>query len=621
METRSPEPPEHPVVSPVASSSVVASIPYAAAGVGDAFWRDWTGEVNTAGEEAAKGGFERLRPFLKRNPREAADRRRAVEELRERSAACPRAELAGVLEKRSRRLDAPEAVLANCRLLSKPDTFAVLTGQQPGLLGGPLYTFYKALTAVELARALSEEFPYNFVPVFWTADDDHDLDEVNRFTLLCRNGRLARFRLKLPPEARGRSLSDVLLPPDEVRRLADETTAALGPRASGEWAEIFAPYLEGCSFGEAFMRLLTRLLGGEGLITAAASDLRGLGRDLFAEELNRWPETCAFVRAAGEAMRAAGREPGFEMVREGPQLFLEEDGYRARLEPAATDEETEQTSGAEKAVFQTTAAGAAEGFRPPVRTYSKEELLKICRESPERCTPAAALRVLVQNSLFPVAAAVLGPGEVRYWAQLAGLHERRGVFWPLLFPRLSATLLDRRAARIRHRLGLGGAELFRPREAWEARRREDRDGEGKAAMVETHAARIGLELQALERPVLEADGGLRPLLEKARRRVEHELARLTEKVRYAEERQAGTTRAHFDYLAALLRPRGKPQERVLSVAQFAVTSRRYDSGAEKGSGTEEGKEQGGGAAEGEPLVRVFTKELSPFAFSHHLLEL
>ena len=58
----------------------------------------------------------------------------------------------------------------------------VFTGQQAGLLTGPLLTAVKALAAVKIAETLSNSGT-GLSPVFWCASEDHDLVEVTRVPL------------------------------------------------------------------------------------------------------------------------------------------------------------------------------------------------------------------------------------------------------------------------------------------------------------------------------------------------------------------------------------------------------------------------------------------------------
>src|SRR3974377_1251870 len=75
---------------------------------------------------------------------------------------------------------------------------AVVSGQQVGLFGGPAYSFYKALTAIQAAESLTNG-GIEAVPVFWMATEDHDVDEV-RHVAWFHEGALQQFELPKPTE-------------------------------------------------------------------------------------------------------------------------------------------------------------------------------------------------------------------------------------------------------------------------------------------------------------------------------------------------------------------------------------------------------------------------------------
>src|SRR3989304_6255669 len=101
----------------------------------------------------------------------------------------PRAAVARTLLDLNRDLGADDRALASLTALGE-GSLAIVTGQQVGILGGPLYTLYKALSAVRVARSASSQLGRAVVPLFWMDADDHDFDEVRHAHLLGPSGEL-----------------------------------------------------------------------------------------------------------------------------------------------------------------------------------------------------------------------------------------------------------------------------------------------------------------------------------------------------------------------------------------------------------------------------------------------
>ena len=89
----------------------------------------------------------------------------------------------------NQRWGAGEATMANIQLLRESDSIAVVSGQQAGLFTGPLYTIYKALSAVKLAGCLRQRNT-KAVPIFWIAAEDHDFEEVAKAEIIGRDCQL-----------------------------------------------------------------------------------------------------------------------------------------------------------------------------------------------------------------------------------------------------------------------------------------------------------------------------------------------------------------------------------------------------------------------------------------------
>ncbi|MBE7465880.1 MAG: bacillithiol biosynthesis cysteine-adding enzyme BshC [Planctomycetes bacterium] len=497
--------------------TILARLPYAAAGFGGPMMSAWADD------------FDRVRPFFRRDPRFDADIRSVLDAVD--AHAYPHAELALVLHAECARHGAPEAARANAAKLAEPQTYAVITGQQAGLFGGPLFTVLKALSAIRWARELEDRFGSSrrFVPVFWVASDDHDLGEVDHAYFLGASGDVERLRVELPAAQRGHAAGEVRVA-EQIEGLHEALTRLVPGAAEG----LIDPYRTR-SLGGACAHLLSAWLGALGLVVAESTALRPLGRALFARACTEFETSHRLVRAAGASLAAAGFEPGFapeSMGEPAPFLFEHRQGKRVKL--------------------------TAEDARSP-DVHARLEA------HPEHFSAAAALRPVLQQALFPVAAAVLGPGEMAYWAQLPDLHAHFGAVWPLLVPRASATILDAVATKSLRRLEIPAADALLP---WAELQAKHVTGGPLGARLDERSKRMLAELEGIHADVRGVDRGLEPLFEKARQRIASELERVAAKVKANLAERDGARLTRLKYLSACAKPLGRPQERTLCAAQF-----------------------------------------------------
>ena len=524
------------------SVSRTDKVSYATAGFGDVLTHDLAWNVPSA-----------LQFFPVRTWEEAAAR---VDAHR-----YPRHELCAVLERSAAASGAPQTALANVALLREARTYVVATGQQAGLLGGPLYTLHKALSAVRLAQAFETEAGgrARFVPVFWVAGDDHDLAEVDHVHLLEDDGTVRRVQAVLSPDSAGCSACDARL--DRSAASLDALRAQLrgglkDDAAADRFVELYLQH----NLSEAFTRLLYEWLGHAGLVVVQSSDVRALAAPVLRRELDEYDITARLVREAALELQQHGYKPGFSAQgRVAPHFFLASEAgrIRAHLDPLDSGGRFRERSPAFAARQQTP------------RTFSKPELAELLTTQPQLFSAAAALRPVVQQYLFPVVAAVLGPGEIAYWAQLKAAHDHFDVVWPLVVPRATVTLLDAPAAKALRKLDLAptAPELFG---GLAALRRKALHGRQVSTGLEARVARIQAELDALTAEVQAADAGLKTMCDKARERILHELGRITQKTEAALGQRDDAGEKRLRYLAALVRPKDSPQERVLSTGQFLV---------------------------------------------------
>lgn len=488
--------------------------------------------------------FEALAPFYAGDPARAEAWREAIS--RTRAHPRDRQALVQVLEAQLARRGAPPAAREAAARLARPETVAVVTGQQAGVLGGPLFTLLKALTAIRLARRIEREHGVPAVAVFWIDAEDHDWDEVAGTVVLDAEYEARSLRLPPPPLANEVPVASVTLDAG-VTQLLEELRASLAPTEFSDelLASLGAAYRPGLGMADAFGRWLDSLLGPRGLVAYDCADpaAKPLAAPVFMRELSELGRTWQLASSAGASLEARGYHAQVTSHADGVALFYL-DGRRHAIH---RDGETLTIGDQQR---------PADALRQEAEAH------------PERFSPNVLLRPIVQDTLFPTVAYVGGPSELAYLGQLRQVYAHFGVPMPLVVPRATATLLDSAAARFLSRYGVPLAALQRQDEAELNRLLEAQLPPSVEEALQEAARTIEAKMAA----VVAAVPGVDPTLEGAARstlgRMTHELRALHQKVIHAAKRRHDTLRRQFVRTRALVFPHGHPQERTLGFVWF-----------------------------------------------------
>lgn len=490
--------------------------------------------------------FERVAPFYRWDPRSPTVYPDQAGECDARS--YPRTDVKAILRAQNEAWNAPPPVWERIEELGQPQAVTVLTGQQTGLFGGPLFTLYKALTAVQWANRLRRELGRPVIPVFWMTSEDHDLAEADHIKLLDRAGKLVTVRHTGWDPASGSMPANLRLGPAILETLtsvwdlvpATEFTPAL--RETLEQA--FAPQR---TLAEAFACWMVHLLGQDGLVLVDGADarLKRLGADILRQELDRAPDTSRQILAVSESLRALGYSAQIEARPDGVNCFLLRDGRRGLTRDA-------------------------EGFRlrDSGEVIPPADLRRLAEERPELLSPNVALRPILQDFLFPNLAYVAGPGELAYFAQLRPAYEAFGVPMPVVVPRASLTLVESRMAQLLERFDLGLPQLtLEPEQLATRILRAHLPPDFEASLAK---AREGVDeiFRGLGEAVGAVDPTLRATVGQAAGHVHGHLTQLERKAVQALKRREAGTRQQVQRLRETLMPAGKPQERVFPVLPY-----------------------------------------------------
>ena len=477
--------------------------------------------------------------------RKAEDRRAAAD----RAAAHERdrATVADVLLEQNERWGLSPKTREHIEKLRDPETVAVVTGQQVGVLTGPLYTVYKTITALQLVEKLAEETGRPVVPVFWVEGEDHDFEEIAGVTLLSRNEPVAiRYSGHTPPPDGNAGAVGRLALSGEVEEMLSALDEALPPTDFKDdlMAKVREAYASGTLLEDAFVHLMRALFPDAGIVFLNPDDarLKALARPLFRREIEDGEAAAARVEAQSEKLRG----PYHAQVQARPSnLFLLDDDGRYPLD-------------LEDGRFT---------LRGQDRSFTQAELLDVLDETPERLSPNVILRPLMQDLLVPTAAYVAGPGEIAYFAQYKGVYDWAGIPMPIIYPRASVTLVEGRVQKVLDRYDLSvpdlGEELEKVFRRLVLGGMEDVEEAFKDATRHMHQA-----IEALKPAVQEVDRTLVKTAEATRAALVKEMERFKERVVKAEKRNQDEVRGRLEKAAAGLYPSGKLQERALSALYF-----------------------------------------------------
>jgi bacillithiol biosynthesis cysteine-adding enzyme BshC len=384
--------------------------------------------------------YNEVRPFYPLNFRDQGSYESAMKEIGR--ASHDRKTLVEVMRDQNTAWDSPPASMENLALLGDRGTFAVVTGQQVGLFGGPLYAVYKAITAIKLAKDLKRKFPKNnFVPVFWLEGEDHDFAEMNHAGVFDAEGGLSTISY-LPggvmPERNVGAVGEMTFD-DTITASLDslEKTLTKSEFTTPLLTSLRTCYAPGRTFSDAFARWMNVVLSGLGLVLFSPSDprLKKILSPLFLRELEEFPASSQLV-----ITRSAELEHRYhaQIKAKSINLFLFHKGGRYLIEPRETDFSLKGT----RAFF------------------TKEELTVIARETPELLSPNVILRPLCQDMLLPTVAYVGGPSEIAYFAQIQPVYDRFGITMPVIVPRASASIVQAGLLRAMEKYGLELQEFF-----------------------------------------------------------------------------------------------------------------------------------------------------------------
>lgn len=439
--------------------------------------------------------------------------------------------------------------LRNIQLLENQKTIAIVTGQQLGILGGPLYTLYKIITAIKLSSQLSDRYDeYNFVPVFWLEADDHDFNEVRSINVVDNDNQLLNIGYKeeiLDDDAKhsvGNLVFDESL--NEFFAILESNTRDTDFK-NDLLIKIKEFYKPGKSFKQSFKELIFWLFDEYGVLLFDPQDkkVKELLKPIFSKEVNDFREhTQKLILTSAKLEETYHAQVKVKPV----NLFYSTDDGRYSIEPV---DET----------FR---------LRRKRKQFSKEEILDEIENSPERFSPNVLLRPICQDFLFPTGFYIAGPSEIAYFAQVTPLYDFYEIETPIIYPRSSVTLIEKNSTVTLDKFDISLNDVFLGIESLKDNVIKSISETNIESAFAEVSKEIELSFDRLKEKLFSIDKTLADSSSRYREKVLSSITELKSKALKAQENRHETTIRQLSRISNIIYPNENLQERELNFIYF-----------------------------------------------------
>jgi bacillithiol synthase len=463
----------------------------------------------------------------------------------------PRQELVEILSIQNQQFGANQITLENIKLLEKPETVAVVTGQQVGLFGGPLYTIYKTITAIQFALSLTEKQSIPAIPIFWMAADDDDFAEINHITILDKSNQVVKLEYT-PIRAVSNKSANTIVFEDKINELISQLESALYDTEfkSRIFAMLRECYQPGTNFSTAFGKWMTKLFGKYGLVLIDPTDarVRKLAGQIYKKEINEQAKSKEIIQATTKLLCDKGYHQQVAIQDDKTNLFIDYAGSRYPIRKE----------------------GDRYLFSGTNMRYTAEELVELIDQNPEQFSPNVLLRPIIEDAIIPTIAYIPGPNELAYYAQLKDAYTFYGVQMPMLIPRIGLTIIEKKIDEALEKYQISITALFQnPEKAVSEALKQSLPKEIDDEVKQLKAL-IESQYQQLNERVTKWDQSLKDTISTSRNAVLHQINTLENKIGLAHKKKNETVREQLNKLVNHLMPDRNLQERSLNLIPYLV---------------------------------------------------
>lgn len=462
--------------------------------------------------------------------------------------------LIDILKRQNVTFGGDEFTAANIEMLSGDNTFAVVTGQQVGLYTGPVYTILKTITAIKLAKDLHERFPqFGFVPVFWLEAEDHDIDEADHTYIIDRQNELVRTGFEQNDNntdeisKRGTPPVGTIVFGEIINSINEQLRSSLIDTDFKEkiMSLVTKHYREGNDYKTAFAGLMNDIFKGYGVIFIDPSDteIKRLLKPVFEKELTSSPKLCeSIITLSAELEKNYDLQVKPKVI----NMFFLHNGNRLLIEPRD---------------------GGKFALKNSKRRFENDELMNLLEENPELFSPNVVLRPICQDYLLPTAVYIGGPGEISYFAQLKPAYRHYDITMPVIFPRVSVSILEGKISKFLNNFNVKFEDIFH--HSFLVSKVVDKLSEIKVEdEINKYVDELNKIFYDMKNMTVKVDQSLLNIVDNMKEKTKQNLEQFKGKLINAQAKKSETATTQIDKVTNNIYPNHNLQERVINIIYF-----------------------------------------------------
>jgi bacillithiol biosynthesis cysteine-adding enzyme BshC len=446
----------------------------------------------------------------------------------------------------------PKAIMAekNLKKLSSPNSVFIITGQQLGLFTSPIYTVYKVITTIKLAAQLNKQkLPFYFIPVFWLESEDHDYEEVNHFGIFDRNF-LPKQLMYEGFEAKKASVRHHTLT-KQIQVLFSDLSEGLMETEFTDplFNKLRSIYKEGRNWVDATQEFMDDMFSEYGLLffRPGDSDIKKLSTDFFIHILEHSTDITQNFSKISAELSQSGYLNQISDIAGKTYIHIEDDSQQR--DHLLREENMFLLKGSEK-------------------TFTLSAIKKYLQDYPNKFSTTVVSRPLLQSWLMPTVVYVAGPAEIAYWAQLKSLFSYLKLTMPIVYPRISATLVEPKIARYLKKHNPDIENLPKRKDDFLAEYFKYAIEEAGTEYFKQIKKTLESGSNNLNTYLRNLDPTLMTFCEKTFERINHQLDNLEAKTTKALQHKEQVVANHLTQVHETFFPEQNPQERYISIIYY-----------------------------------------------------